>query len=476
MTVKNWSGANGSFYDDTLWSPIGSPSPGDVAVINAGTVQLGNVQGVTIDLNQTSDAQATTLVFPASGDEVSFRETTLLPGTILNVADLRAPNPNPFVSRYTAPAPTLSIVDGGASNQGTINFTAPLAYIQVAGTLTNIGTINMVGSGVQFSDSAPGYSVLENQGTISVVGNAASPSAVALAITGQGTIQLGAYGSIQFGSSVAGTQLIQFNGGSGQYEQVTFGHPGPIAATITGFSKTDLIQFSDTSETSATYTNTGPTAGTLTIFSGSQQTAQLNFSGNYNLASFVLTEVPITNNRTALNISTTASEPQYGKLPPGFDSLARPVYRFFDSTNGTQFLTASTNERNTVQATRPDLVQEAGNYSAVAMTAPNAAPVYRFFDTKFGTHFFTASSVERDAIISNRSDLRYEPGSTFYEHLTAQSGDVAVYRAFETGTGTHFFTGNQAEYQSLTTPGSAGYRSDLVSEGVAFYAPSGTTT
>ena len=57
--------------------------------------------------------------------------------------------------------------------------------------------------------------------------------------------------------------------------------------------------------------------------------------------------------------------------------------------------------------------------------------------------------------------------------MTAQPNDVAVHRLFETGTGTHFYTGSQAEFQTLTIPGGIGYRSDLVSEGVA-YAPSGT--
>ncbi|MBV8930456.1 MAG: hypothetical protein JO152_15150, partial [Mycobacteriaceae bacterium] len=67
------------------------------------------------------------------------------------------------------------------------------------------------------------------------------------------------------------------------------------------------------------------------------------------------------------------------------------VYRFFDSHYGTHFFTASATERDTILATRPDLVSEGVGLSAVdpASNDPNGAPVYRFFDTTYGTHFFT---------------------------------------------------------------------------------------
>ena len=50
---------------------------------------------------------------------------------------------------------------------------------------------------------------------------------------------------------------------------------------------------------------------------------------------------------------------------------------------------------------------------------------------------------------------------------------MAVYRFFDTKLGTHFYTGNQSEHDSIATPGGNGYRADLISEGVAFYAPTG---
>lgn len=159
-------------------------------------------------------------------------------------------------------------------------------------------------------------------------------------------------------------------------------------------------------------------------------------------------------------------------LPPAVvlpgDDVA--VYRFFDKLTGTQFLTGDTAERNTLITTRPDLAYEGVGMAGVAADGsdPNAAPVYRFFDTRNGTHLFTTSKDEVNTITQTRPDLVAEANS-FDEHLTAQPGDGAVYRFFESTDGTHFFTASNSERASI-----AATRPDMVYEGIAFYAP--TTT
>ena len=147
------------------------------------------------------------------------------------------------------------------------------------------------------------------------------------------------------------------------------------------------------------------------------------------------------------------------------------VYRFFDQTTGTHFYTQDQSERQSVLNTRPDLIPEGAN--GVGLTAvdpasndPNAAPVFRFFDLKQGTHFFTASSAERDTVVATRPDLVYEPSSTFYEHTVPQAGDTAVYRFFDTTFGTHFYTDDPAERAMIVQS-----RPDLVQEGIGFYEP-----
>ena len=144
------------------------------------------------------------------------------------------------------------------------------------------------------------------------------------------------------------------------------------------------------------------------------------------------------------------------------------VYRFFETKTGTQFLTGSTSERDTVLATRPDLTYEGLGMAGIDLSAkdPNASPVYRFFDTGSGTHFLTASADERNTVVTTRPDLVYE-GSSFSEHRTQQVGDVAVYRFFDTQDGTHFFTSSASERAQVIAT-----RSDLADEGIAFYSPS----
>ena len=144
------------------------------------------------------------------------------------------------------------------------------------------------------------------------------------------------------------------------------------------------------------------------------------------------------------------------------------VYRFFDSGNGTHFLTSSNSERDAVLQGRPDLVYEGVGLQALdgAGNDPAVESVYRFFDTAHGTHFFTASLAERDAVIAGRADLTYEPDSTFFEHASQQPGDTPVYRFFDTQFGTHFYTSDAGERSAILAT-----RADLVDEGIGFYAP-----
>ena len=95
------------------------------------------------------------------------------------------------------------------------------------------------------------------------------------------------------------------------------------------------------------------------------------------------------------------------------------VYRFFDTENGGHFYSASQAERNTLVQTRPDLIYEGLDLTAVASPSSDAAaaPVYRFFDLTTGEHFYSVSTSERDTILATRPDLAFE-GTAFYEHGT----------------------------------------------------------
>ena len=141
-----------------------------------------------------------------------------------------------------------------------------------------------------------------------------------------------------------------------------------------------------------------------------------------------------------------------------------PIYRFFDTSSGNHFYTASAAERDQTIGLRPDLTYEGVGLNGTTTQADAAAaPVYRFFDTTNGTHFYTASTTERNGLQAANSGLTYE-GVAFYEDTSARANDTAVYRFFDRLDGTHFYTPNQNEYAAVIAT-----RDDLVNEGIAFY-------
>ena len=145
------------------------------------------------------------------------------------------------------------------------------------------------------------------------------------------------------------------------------------------------------------------------------------------------------------------------------------IYRFFDNQDGTHFFTASASEAQTILATRTDLSLEGVGLHgyASADASPTSEAVFRFFNVADGTHFYTASTSERDTLAASPSSGMTFEGIAFYEDAAPQSGDTAGYRFFDSNHGTHLFTASESERASIVST-----RPDLVSEGIAFYAPS----
>ena len=178
---------------------------------------------------------------------------------------------------------------------------------------------------------------------------------------------------------------------------------------------------------------------------------------------------------------------QPGNTSPAITPGTIGLFRFFDTKTGTQFFAASQAEASAITdpsspGYQPRLVAETNGFGAFSQSAADPAQiaVYRFFDKANGAHFFTASAIERDALTNpNSSDFQAsfvaEPAATFYEHATQQAGDIAVYRLFDSARGTHFYTSSAAELSGLTTRGGSGYQPTMVSEGIAFYAPTTST-
>ena len=124
------------------------------------------------------------------------------------------------------------------------------------------------------------------------------------------------------------------------------------------------------------------------------------------------------------------------------------IFRFFNRSTGTHFYTANIDEKNNVKTNLSNF-----NYEGVAFqteaTAQTGHAVYRFYNTTLDSHFYTISDYERDFVRQNLSNYQYE-SQVFYAYENNSSGDhEALYRFFNTATGTHFYTASVVERDSV---------------------------
>lgn len=138
------------------------------------------------------------------------------------------------------------------------------------------------------------------------------------------------------------------------------------------------------------------------------------------------------------------------------------LYRFFQPATGTHFYTASTSERDSV-ATDPAYQYEGmiGRILTPTSTAASSRPLNRFFSPGTGTHFYTATESEYQRV---RALPQYQlDGVVGRTYGSAQPGTIAMHRFFRPSTGTHFYSATASEIASVQRMPEYQY------EGVAFY-------
>jgi hypothetical protein len=126
------------------------------------------------------------------------------------------------------------------------------------------------------------------------------------------------------------------------------------------------------------------------------------------------------------------------------------IYRFFNTQTGAHFFTSSEAERDNVQNTLPQFSYEGNVFDSNAVeSATGSVPVYRFFNTNTGVHFYTASEAEKSQVES-LPGFNFE-GTSYvaYESSTSATETMPLYRFYNTSTGTHFYTVNEAEKDSI---------------------------
>jgi len=172
-----------------------------------------------------------------------------------------------------ASATTLAL-GGSATNTFTNagSFAAAGAgAVSIGATFNNTGTAALGAASLTFAG------VIANTGTITATGAVLFDRAV----SGTGTLDIGATGTLSLLAGAASGQQADFLATTGALDLTA---PTSMLGTIAGFAGSDMIDLVKTPETAFSYA-----AGILTVKSGSTTEATLHFAGTYTAASFAIT-------------------------------------------------------------------------------------------------------------------------------------------------------------------------------------------
>jgi hypothetical protein len=101
--------------------------------------------------------------------------------------------------------------------------------------------------------------------------------------------------------------------------------------------------------------------------------------------------------------------------PVNPDFNTQPLYRFFNKKNGSHFYTASAIERARVIANlSATYTYEGESYQVSTVYSLGKTPVYRFYNTKNGSHFYTTDEAEKANVIAKFSKTYTFEGAGFW--------------------------------------------------------------
>ena len=140
------------------------------------------------------------------------------------------------------------------------------------------------------------------------------------------------------------------------------------------------------------------------------------------------------------------------------------VFRFFNTISGVHVYTADPDEVEFIQDNLFDFDFEGAVFRAASERDEEAIDVFRFLNTETGTHFYTINPEEAAFIEDNLPIFEFEKVAFRAFDRFGPDDSVPVYRFFNTETGAHFFTADEAERDIVNT-----LLDEFVSEGVAYY-------
>jgi predicted outer membrane repeat protein len=163
----------------------------------------------------------------------------------------------------------------------------------------------------------------------------------------------------------------------------------------------------------------------------------------------------------------------YGKsviVPYQFQVPYSTIYRFWAPKEKRHFYTMKESEKQKLIDKYASVwTYEGPVFNGCATRCHNGlVPVYRFWSPKAQTHFYTIKESEKDKLIQTMSKVWTFEGVAFFAYApdTQPSGCKPVYRFWNAGAGTHFYTMTESEKDKLVNTLSNIY----TYEGIAFYA------
>lgn len=137
-----------------------------------------------------------------------------------------------------------------------------------------------------------------------------------------------------------------------------------------------------------------------------------------------------------------------------------PVFRFYNTANGSHFYTSNDNEKRQVLR-YPQYRYEGMSFFAEKVTRDGVplTPVHRFYDKTTGAHFYTGNQSEATYVNDNLwRAYRYEgveyyaytqPYSPIPSYLEASDYTASTHRFYKFQQGVHFYTINQTEASQI---------------------------
>lgn len=140
------------------------------------------------------------------------------------------------------------------------------------------------------------------------------------------------------------------------------------------------------------------------------------------------------------------------------------VFRFFRTDTGGHFFTADKSEKESLKGSIV-FRDEGVGFNALESSSihlESTIPIFRFFNTSLGSHFYTASIEEKEAVLTFDS-LNFE-GVGFRAYQSPSTTTDPVYRFFNLQSGGHFYTADVHEKNAVMEMETFRY------EGIEFYA------